>query len=299
MRVRVLTMTDSPGREATLTTDDVASILRICSPEGLLVGGQALAFWVDWLNVPRPAALASSITSDADFLGNSQLAHRLGRGLGWKVWVPSLDDATPQLAKVTWTGPDGSIKQVDFLSGVVGLTAKDVRRRAKALEVDGIGQVVVMHPLDVLDSRIQNLHLLPAKRTEAGFAQARLAIAMVAAFIRAEAASQGERAALKQLERVVAIADDYAAILVFVLYGIDVLQAVPLEAFPSTTELHRQRWPQVLARARLQREALAKLANRVSERARRGVGVARPKAVRRPAAKKKTSRRGKPAPKRR
>jgi hypothetical protein len=74
---------------------------------------------------------------------------------------------------------------------------------------------------------------------------------------------------------------------------------VPLEAFPSTTELHRQRWPQVLARARSQREALAKLANRVSERARREAGVPRPKAVRRPAAKKKTSGRGKPAPKRR
>ena len=118
-----------------------------------------------------------------------------------------------------------------------------MRRRAKSLEVDGIGLVSVMHPLDVLDSRIQNLHLLPVKRTEAGFAQARLAIAMVAAFIRAEVAAQGERVALKQLERVVAIADDHAAILVFVLYGIDVLKAVPLEAFPATAELHRTRWP--------------------------------------------------------
>jgi len=292
-------MTESHGREATLSADDVASILRICSPEGLLVGGQALAFWVDWLNVPRPAALASSITSDADFLGNSQLAARLGRGLGWKVWVPSLDDATPQLAKVTSTGPDGSIKQVDFLSGVVGLTSKDVRRRAKSLEVDGIGQVVVMHPLDVLDSRIQNLHLLPAKRTEAGFAQARLAIAMVAAFIRADAALQGERAALKQLDRVVAIADDYAAILVFVLYGIDVLQAVPLEAFPTTAELHRTRWPQVIARARSQRESLAKLANRVSERARLEGARSSAGATGRVAAKKTSARRGKAAPRRR
>lgn len=263
---------DSRVRDATLSPDDVASILRICSPEGLLVGGQALAFWVDWLGVPRPAELASGITSDADFIGNAQMAAKLGRRLGWRIWVPSLDDATPQLAKVTWTQPDGSIKQVDFLSGVVGLTTKDLRRRARSLEVDGIGLVSVMHPLDVLDSRIQNLHLLPAKRTAAGFAQARLAIAMVAAFIRAEAATQGERVALRQLERVVAIADDYAAILVFVLHGIDVLKAVPLEAFPSDSGLHRTRWPQVIARARAQREALSKLTNRVSERPRRKTG---------------------------
>jgi hypothetical protein len=210
--------------------------------------------------------------------------------------VPSLDDATPQLAKVTHVEPDGSIKQVDFLSGVVGLTTKDVRRRAQSLEVDGIGQVLVMHPLDVLDSRIQNLHLLPAKRTEAGFAQARLAIAMVAAFIRAEVSRQGERMALKQLERVIAIADDYAAILVFVLYGIDVLQAAPLEAFPTTTELHRKLWPQVTARARSQREGLAKLANRASERSRGETskpgkpGKPGKKATARPGARKSAAR---------
>jgi hypothetical protein len=287
-------MTEDLSREAALSADDFASILRLCAPEGLLVGGQALAFWVDRLEVPRPAVLARSITTDADFIGGAPLAKRLGRGLGWKIWVPSLDDATPQLAKVTHLEPDGTIKQVDFLSGVVGLTTKDVRRRAQSLEVGGIGQVVVMHPLDVLDSRIQNLHLLPAKRTEAGFAQARLAISMVAAFIRAEAKLQGERAALKQLERVVAIADDHAAILVFVLYGIDVLQAVPLDAFPATTELHRTRWRQVQARARAQREALAKLANRVSERgARRAV---RPRAAaKKQATARKAAGRRKPA----
>ena len=297
--VRVSTMTEAQSREAALTADEFASILRVCSPDGLLVGGQALAFWVDRLEVPRPAVLATSITTDADFIGSAQLAKRLlPPGLGWKTWVPSLDDATPQLAKVTHVEPDGSIKQVDFLSGVVGLTTKDVRRRAQSLEVDGIGQIVVMHPLDVLDSRFQNLHLLPAKRTEAGFARPRLAIVMVAAFIRAEAALQGERAALKQLERVEWIADDYAAILVFVLYGIDVLQAVPLEAFPTTAELHRKRWPQVIARARSQREALAKLANRVTERPRRKAGPSSAAAAGTKTARKKSAVRN-PAPRRR
>lgn len=259
---------EDSGREAALDADDVASILRICSPEGLLVGGQALAFWVDRLRVPKPAIFASGITTDADFIGNAQLATRLGRGLGWKTWVPSLEDATPQLAKVTHVERDGSIKQVDFLSGIIGLTTQDLRRRALKLEVDGIGLVTVLHPVDVLDSRIKNLQLLPGKRNPSGFAQARLAIDMVGAHIRAEARSSGERTALRLLERVVGIAEDYAALLVFVLYGIDVLQAVPLEAFPGSAELHRERWPQVLAHVRAQREALAKLANRVSNGAR-------------------------------
>ena len=69
--VRVSMMTEAQEREAPLRADDVASILRLCSPDGLLVGGQALAFWVDRLAVPRPAVLATSITTDADFIGNA------------------------------------------------------------------------------------------------------------------------------------------------------------------------------------------------------------------------------------
>ena len=75
-------MTDVHAREAALTADDFASILRICSAEGLLVGGQALAFWVDWLGVPRPAILASSITTDADFIGGVPIGESAGSGPG-------------------------------------------------------------------------------------------------------------------------------------------------------------------------------------------------------------------------
>ncbi|MCU0759751.1 MAG: hypothetical protein MUF07_11240 [Steroidobacteraceae bacterium] len=282
-------MTEALRREKALSADELASILRLCAPEGLLVGGQALAFWVDRLAVPRPAELASHITTDADFIGNAQLARRLGRAMGWQTSVASLDDATPQLAKVTHTEADGSIKQVDFLSGVIGLTTKDVKRRAMTLDVTGIGSISVMHPVDVLDSRVQNLHLLSAKRTPAGFAQARLAISMVKALIRA-AATPDERPGLKHLERVIAIAQDYAGLLAHVLYGIDVLEAIPLEAFPTSPELHAERWPQVVAGVAQQRAALAKLAGRVQEPSARRTGSKRKTRVRPPAIKLQSSR---------
>src|SRR5215207_884496 len=159
--------------EIPLTDEDVQKILGICSPRGLLVGGQALAFWADHLKVKRPNNLASGVKADADFIGDASLAKTLGEYLGWDTWIPALDDATPQTAKVTQRLKDGGIKQVDFLSGVVGLTTKDLDRRAVEVEVPGIGSLRVIHPIDVLDSRIQNLHLLPEKRNEHGLAQAR------------------------------------------------------------------------------------------------------------------------------
>src|SRR5260370_32614039 len=82
--------------EAPLTPEDVQKILSICSPRGLLVGGQALAFWADHLQVERPVTLVSGVTADADFIGDSALAKDLARRLGWQIWIPALDGATPQ-----------------------------------------------------------------------------------------------------------------------------------------------------------------------------------------------------------
>jgi hypothetical protein len=247
--------------EAPLTPEEVQKILSICSPRGLLVGGQALAFWADHLQVERPENLVSGVTADADFIGDSVLARDLARRLGWQIWIPTLDDSTPQTGKVTHRTKSG-VKQVDFLSGVVGLTTKDLARRAIELEIPEIGHLRVIHPIDVLDSRIQNLHSLPEKRTDAGIAQARLAVDVARAFIRREVATRDERAGLKLLERIVDIAGDIAAVRVFLLYGIDPLKGVPLEDFRTTSALHKVRWPEVVAEVGEKRELLRRLSSK-------------------------------------
>jgi hypothetical protein len=246
--------------EASLDAEDVRKILSICSPAGLLVGGQALAFWADHLQVERPESLVSGVTADADFIGDAALATALGKRLGWQTWIPSLDDSTPQTGKVTHRTKSGGVKQVDFLSGVVGLTTKDLARRAIEMDIPEIGRLRVIHPVDVLDSRIQNLHLLPEKRNDAGIAQARLALGVARAFIAREVATRGEHVGLKLLERTAEIASDIAAVRIFLLYGIDPLEAIPLDQFRTTTALHKVRWPQILADVARKRESLRKLA---------------------------------------
>lgn len=253
--------------EAPLGAEDVRKILSICSPAGLLVGGQALAFWADHLEVERPESLISGVTADADFIGDAALATTLGKRLGWQTWIPSLDDPTPQTGKVSHRTKSGEVKQVDFLSGVAGLTTKDLARRAIEVDIPDIGRLRVIHPIDVLDSRIQNLHLLPEKRNAAGIAQARLALGVAHAFISREVATRGERVGLKLLERVVEIANDIAAVRVFLLYNIDPLETVPLEQFRTTTALHKVRWPRILAETTHRREAVKRLAAKVSGRA--------------------------------
>jgi hypothetical protein len=58
------------------------------------------------------------------------------------------------------------------------------------------------------------------------------------------------------------IASDIAAVRVFLLYGIDPLEAVPLEDFRTTSALHKVRWPQILADVEDRRETLKRLTSR-------------------------------------
>jgi len=252
-------MTTRIETEAVLSPEDLRSILKVCSAKGVLVGGQALAFWADHFAVNRPADLVAAVSADADFIADGDLARQLARVLGWKVWIPGFDDATFQTGKVTQKLPDGSVKQVDFLTSVAGLVTRDVIRRSLEMEVPDIGRLRVMHPIDVLDSRIQNLALIPAKQTPAGVAQAKLAIDVARAFIRAEIHERGERKALPLLERIVKFANDSGAIGVFLRYGIDPLHAVPLEDFRTTTALHTQLWPRISNALSRKREKVRRL----------------------------------------
>lgn len=249
-------MTSEQEHEEPLTPADVREILQVCGAGGLLVGGQALAFWADFLALALPPIFSSGVSSDADFIGDVALARKLARTLHWNEWLPSMDDATPHTAKVTKRSAGGGVKQVDFLSGVAGLDTRDLKRRAVEVDIPEIGRLRVIHPIDLLESRIKNLDLLPEKRTSAGVAQALLAVDVARAFIRHAIAVQGERVALKLLERIVTIAGEPAGVRVQRRFEVEPLSAVPLDDFRTTSALHSGRWPQVLAEIGAKRRKL-------------------------------------------
>lgn len=258
-------MTSEVETEAVLSLEDLRSILQVCSTSGVLVGGQALAFWSDHFDVQRPANLEPAVSADADFIADAELARKLAEILGWTPWIPGFDDATFQTGKVTKKLEDGSVKQVAFLESVAGLATQDVVRRAIEMDVPEVGRLRIMHPLDVLDSRIQNLDMIPSKRTRAGVSQAELAVDVARRFLSLEIAERGERKALRLLERIGSMASYDGSVRIFLKYGIDPLNAVPVEEFKMTTALHKKRWPQILRSISRKREKLRQLQARIDK----------------------------------
>jgi hypothetical protein len=233
--------------EVPLSDEEVHQILLQCGTEALLVGGQALAIWAEYLKVAPTGELSAKVTADADFIGSQQVAKRLSAALRWHIYLPTIEDATPHAAKVSTTLPDGGIKQVDFLNAIAGLDTEKVQARAAELQLPSGIRVRILSPPDVLESRLRNLELLPQKRNTVGIAQAELAIAIVGKFFDALIESDVKlRTLLDAVKRVGQIAFDPRLSRVCFEYGLNPLAAVPSSRIKSPA-FQKKRWPQMLA----------------------------------------------------
>lgn len=242
--------------EVELTAEEVERILQVCGPHALLVGGQALAAWAVYYGIEPIGELSRAVTMDADFIGTREIAQRLQRTLGapWKLRQGTLDDVGPQIAKVYATLPEEGIKQVDFLSGIVGLDTAAIRRRASELTLADGTVIHLLQPLDVLESRLRNLHALSSKRNPVGIAQARLAVEVTRAFIEDHLTEAGDPRTVRQaIKRIEKLALDTQLSSVAFTYNIDVLSAIPVQRI-ATSKFREAQWPRVLARLEAKRQ---------------------------------------------
>lgn len=229
-----------------LSDDEVAEILRAGANTAILVGGQALSVWARFYQVAIPAVLTAAVTRDADFIGSADAALTVKGGLSnkdWKLDQVTPDALSPVTAQLTLKTENG-IKEIDFLRSIVGLHIDDVRKRAVPLELPTGSVVTVLHPLDVLASRLHNLAEIPEKRNDRGVAQVELATRIAGAFLRDGIAHPTERELFNQIERIRTIVTNDTIALLCRQYALDVLSCVPLDRI--TNERFRNvRWPQI------------------------------------------------------
>lgn len=217
---------------------------------------QALATWAVYYGITPVGELSRVVTMDADFIGTRETAQALQRSLGdpWKLRKGTLDDFGAQIAKVYATLPQAGIKQIDFLSGIVGLDTEAIRKRASQLTLADGTRVRLLHPLDVLESRLRNLDALASKQNAIGAAQARLAVSVVRAFIEDYMNAAGDPRTVRQaVKRVEKLALDSRLARVAFTYNIDVLAAVPVERI-AYSRFREEQWPRVVARLERKRE---------------------------------------------
>lgn len=250
-----------------LSSDEIRQILENCSEDAVLIGGQALALWSQVYHVPPPTELSSGISADMDFIGSVSAAKALGRALNksggnWKLHEVDSGGFTPQTAKLSLAVQGEGCKEIDFLWAIVGVATDQVKDRAVGLTLPGISRgVKIIHPLDLLASRLHNLADIPGKRDVQGVAQGQLGISVARAFISQAHSALEERDVFPFVEEIRRIALNKKLGRVYYEYGFDVLSAVRVEMFKDENFLSK-RWPQIQALVAEQRETQAKLCSK-------------------------------------
>ncbi len=203
----------STERRRALSYADVKPVLEWLgdlTEQIVLVGGQAVSFWVDFYaaQVPSLARLAPLTTTDIDFVGDRRAVRICAERLDGEAKLPDFDDHTPNTGMVKFKDTAGNEQHIDFIDQPHGLTGREVYRTAIPVRVlDDHGRPTdvtfrVMQPVLVMESRVHNTMGLPGYRSTHSLQQLRVSVACARQYLRTLLDASEVRAVLKLNERI-------------------------------------------------------------------------------------------------
>ena len=249
------------AEEAFMPADMVRRVLAAAGTDVVLVGGQALAFWMDRYGIEPTDTSAPAVTRDVDFFthdaAQGRSLHAFAKAIGGRPAFATPEAITALVGSAVAPAEPGRVYNVDLLHSVVGLDRRALVGNAVHVALPGLAsELRVMHPLDVLQSRNANLHVLAEKRDAVGQMQLRLAIEVARRYLEQTidgieasglAARATERATLDAIGSVSDYASEDAAKKNAARYGIHLADAIPAWRIRSATFWSRQ-WPHVRER---------------------------------------------------
>jgi len=249
-----------------MPADLVQQVIASATPDLVLIGGQALAFWMDHYRIDWEDAHGPAVSRDVDFFtrnaANTAPLTQFATAIGGRAQVHAIQGQSALIGSAVAPAGNGRVYNVDLLHDVIGLKRDSVEANAVTVPVAGSNLTLkVMHPLDVLQSHNANLHLLPEKQDALGELQFRLAIEVASAYLQEElarigradglTASQRHRALFKTIKVVSEYATEDAAKNNAERYGIFLADAIPAWCVVADVFWQKQ-WPQ--HRRRMSRE---------------------------------------------
>jgi hypothetical protein len=233
-------------REAVTPPNVVASLIDAArGTEIVLVGGQALAYWADYYKLLTDLPPLRAISNDVDFLARSPADREsvalFAKALGGKTVYTSWRALTALVGQAVRDVSAEEYLNVDVIFKVLGLESEMVRSQAVPAGNDDAA-ALIMHPLDVLYSRLVNVHQLPEKNNDKGRFQLQLAIDVGREYLRdlADREPDKVRSTIRTIAR---WARDDAGRKVAERHGIHVADAIDPLTVPRTSRYWERGWP--------------------------------------------------------
>ncbi len=207
----------------------------------MLIGGQAVAVWVNQLAERMAPIVADQVASrDIDFLGGRR-RYSAAELLDANVYLAQAwrDRMNPLSGVATFFDSDDHMRRLDFLHTAYGMSSADIRETAIEISIEVADRrpisLWVMHPKRCMESRVFNSEL-PEKQTDLAWRQLAASIECARAFrefLLDNAGEKGSQAVMNLNERIGELALKSTCREVFERRGIDVLDAVVDDARPA------------------------------------------------------------------
>lgn len=161
-------------------------LFKSINENDILIGGQALSFWVDYYKIDDPYIKGDPLTTDVDILGTKQTLIRISDNLGGIIeYPPASGFGTSLVGQLTIPIGDGKANNVDVLKKVPGLD-KNAETRASFVSIkrgELQGAFNVLHPMDCMMNKLYNLVTFSEKQNEKGIKQANLSVMVFKSYI--------------------------------------------------------------------------------------------------------------------
>ncbi|WP_404666981.1 hypothetical protein [Roseateles asaccharophilus] len=236
-----------------ITPPEVFEQLVKVAGDDVLIGGQALAVWVEHYGIEVPENVPA-ISRDVDFLTRSPTEKgslkRYAKALIGEVHVYDGARITALVGQAFREVANDEVLNVDVLWTVIGLDPESVRANA-VTATRGEVSFRVMHPMDVLRSRLANLYKLPEKATPVGVMQLDLGVQVVRAHLRSlasQSAPEDLGAGRSPLQPMVSMIEKLAledsGRKIAKRYGVYVADAIDPNVIPPGP-FWEKKWPQL------------------------------------------------------
>ena len=240
----------------------VQRVLESAQSDVVLIGGQALAFWVGYYVVHMQEGSAPAISRAVDFFtpdaANTEPLQRFAEAIRGRADVQDPRSLSALVGSASAPAEEGRVYNVDLLHRVVGLQRESIEANAVSVRVPNSDVMIrVMHPLDVLQSRNANLHSLAEKQDDAGQLQFRLAIDVARGYLEEQVTHIMQDADMTEADRqravfdMIGIVSDYstedAGRKNAERYGIHLADAIPAWHIRSDAFWEKQ-WPHLKER---------------------------------------------------
>jgi len=240
------TQPNLPADEAPLDEETVDLFLSNMGTDMVLVGGQALAFWMSRFGIEQDGI---AISNDGDALGKVARAIELGKAMKARVELPGKTSRTAIVAQLRLPTPGGKERNIDVLHKlytVAGL--KKAAAFTRSVIEDSVeaewrpGRFIrVMDPFDVLESRAQNAVGLFVEKGPHVVTQAAWAIQVAREALLRTAAAWGSTDRLgNKIQRIYALARSQVGRRLLTEHELELLDAVDLDALRAASPSHEK-----------------------------------------------------------